>query len=69
MLEVKNIRKLILIFSKKIQVSVFDLKLNMYRVSYVGGGFGPVAEQLYTVLTRLQMGLIEDKMNWTVELN
>lgn len=38
------------------------------RVSY-GGGFGAVSQQLYTVLTRLQMGLIEDKMDWTVELN
>ncbi|XP_012079469.1 branched-chain amino acid aminotransferase 2, chloroplastic isoform X2 [Jatropha curcas] len=39
------------------------------RVSYVEGGFGAVSQQLYTVLTRLQMGLIEDKMDWTVELN
>ncbi|KAI4315108.1 hypothetical protein L6164_027954 [Bauhinia variegata] len=38
------------------------------RVSYGGSGFGAVAQQLYEVLTRLQMGLIEDKMNWTVEL-
>ncbi|OAY35649.1 branched-chain amino acid aminotransferase 2, chloroplastic isoform X2 [Manihot esculenta] len=39
------------------------------RVSYAeGGGFGAVSQQLYTVLTRLQMGLTEDKMNWTVEL-
>ncbi|KAG8641115.1 branched-chain amino acid aminotransferase 2, chloroplastic isoform X2 [Manihot esculenta] len=38
------------------------------RVSYGEGGFGAVSQQLYTVLTRLQMGLIEDKMNWTVEL-
>ncbi|WCJ32080.1 Branched-chain-amino-acid aminotransferase [Euphorbia peplus] len=38
------------------------------RVSYVDGGFGPVAEKLYSVLTRLQMGLIEDTMNWTMEL-
>ncbi|KAJ9177411.1 hypothetical protein P3X46_012633 [Hevea brasiliensis] len=39
------------------------------RVSYGEGGFGAVSQQLYTVLTRLQMGLIEDKMNWTAELN
>ncbi|XP_056161167.1 branched-chain amino acid aminotransferase 2, chloroplastic isoform X2 [Syzygium oleosum] len=38
------------------------------RVNYVEGGFGVVAQQLYSVLTRLQMGLIDDKMNWTVEL-
>ncbi|XP_050207213.1 branched-chain amino acid aminotransferase 2, chloroplastic-like isoform X2 [Mercurialis annua] len=37
------------------------------RVSY-GEGFGVVSEKLYTVLTRLQMGLTEDKLNWTVEL-
>lgn len=38
------------------------------RVSYVEGGFGPVSQQLYSTLTSLQMGLIEDKMNWTVKL-
>ncbi|XP_022751175.1 branched-chain amino acid aminotransferase 2, chloroplastic-like [Durio zibethinus] len=38
------------------------------RVSYGEDGFGTVSQQLYSVLTRLQMGLIEDKMNWTVEL-
>ncbi|XP_028764252.1 branched-chain amino acid aminotransferase 2, chloroplastic [Neltuma alba] len=38
------------------------------RVSYGDNGIGAVSQQLYTVLTRLQMGLIEDKMNWTVEL-
>ncbi|KAK7406414.1 hypothetical protein VNO78_08038 [Psophocarpus tetragonolobus] len=37
------------------------------RVAY-GDGIGVVAQQLYTVLTRLQMGLAEDEMNWTVEL-
>ncbi|MQL41604.1 branched chain amino acid aminotransferase, partial [Escherichia coli] len=37
------------------------------RVSY-GDGIGVVSQQLYTVLTRLQMGLVEDEMNWTVEL-
>ncbi|KAJ9170520.1 hypothetical protein P3X46_018622 [Hevea brasiliensis] len=39
------------------------------RVSYEEGGFGAVSQQLYTALTRLQMGLTEDKMNWTVGLN
>jgi branched-chain amino acid aminotransferase len=38
------------------------------RVSYRDGGIGVVSQQLYSVLTRLQMGLIEDKMDWTVEL-
>ncbi|KAG8478467.1 hypothetical protein CXB51_028374 [Gossypium anomalum] len=39
------------------------------RVSYGVDGFGAVAQQLYSVLTRLQMGLIDDKMDWTVELS
>ncbi|XVE86951.1 hypothetical protein DITRI_Ditri18aG0076600 [Diplodiscus trichospermus] len=39
------------------------------RVSYGVDGFGAVSQQLYCVLTRLQMGLIDDKMNWTVELS
>ncbi|KAF5454280.1 hypothetical protein F2P56_023957 [Juglans regia] len=38
------------------------------RVSYSDGGVGVVSQQLYSVLTRLQMGLIEDKMDWTVEV-
>ncbi|XP_021806102.1 branched-chain amino acid aminotransferase 2, chloroplastic isoform X2 [Prunus avium] len=38
------------------------------RVSYGEGGFGTVSEKLYSVLTRLQMGLTQDKMDWTVEL-
>lgn len=33
-----------------------------------GDGVGAVSQQLYTGLTRLQMGLAEDNMNWTVEL-
>ncbi|KAB2617655.1 branched-chain-amino-acid aminotransferase 3 [Pyrus ussuriensis x Pyrus communis] len=37
------------------------------RICY-GDGFGVVSEKLYSVLTRLQMGLSEDKMDWTVEL-
>ncbi|CAI0430607.1 unnamed protein product [Linum tenue] len=36
---------------------------------YGGGGVGAVSQKLYTVLTSLQMGLTEDKMNWTLELN
>lgn len=39
------------------------------RVSYLNGGVGVVSQQLYSVLTRLQMGLIEDEMGWTVELS
>ncbi|TXG59983.1 hypothetical protein EZV62_014556 [Acer yangbiense] len=39
------------------------------RVSYGEGGFGAVSQQLYSVLTNLQMGLVEDTMNWTLELN
>lgn len=39
------------------------------RVSYAEGGFGAVSQQLYSVLTQLQMGLIADKMNWTLELS
>ncbi|KAK2656743.1 hypothetical protein Ddye_009795 [Dipteronia dyeriana] len=39
------------------------------RVSYGEGCFGAVSQQLYSVLTSLQMGLIEDTMNWTLELN
>ncbi|KAF5738073.1 branched-chain-amino-acid aminotransferase 3 chloroplastic isoform X1 [Tripterygium wilfordii] len=38
------------------------------RVSY-GEGFGVVSQRLYHKLTRLQMGLIEDSMNWTLELS
>nr|AFK36918.1 unknown [Lotus japonicus] len=37
------------------------------RVSY-RDGVGAVSQQLHTALTRLQMGLAEDEMNWTVEL-
>ncbi|GMI68751.1 branched-chain aminotransferase 3 [Hibiscus trionum] len=39
------------------------------RVSYGIDGFGAVSQQLYSTLTQLQMGLIDDKMNWTVELS
>ncbi|XP_057482684.1 branched-chain amino acid aminotransferase 2, chloroplastic-like [Actinidia eriantha] len=39
------------------------------RVSYRNGGIGVVSQQLYSALTGLQMGLMEDKMDWIVELN
>ena len=42
--------------------------LILFRVSYRDGGIGTVSQQLYTALTRLQMGLTKDEMNWTVEL-
>ncbi|KAK6927883.1 Aminotransferase class IV [Dillenia turbinata] len=38
------------------------------RVTYGNNGVGIVSQQLYASLTRLQMGLTEDKMNWTMEL-
>ncbi|KAK4262442.1 hypothetical protein QN277_028001 [Acacia crassicarpa] len=47
---------------------VGSITYNDKRVSYGDNGVGPVSQQLYSVLTRMQMGLIEDKMNWTVEL-
>ncbi|XP_057491667.1 branched-chain amino acid aminotransferase 2, chloroplastic-like [Actinidia eriantha] len=39
------------------------------RVSYRNGGIGVVSQQLYSALTGLQMGLMEDTMDWIVELN
>jgi branched-chain amino acid aminotransferase len=39
------------------------------RISYRNSGIGVVSQQLYSALTRLQMGLTEDKMDWVVELN
>ncbi|CAN1342934.1 Branched-chain amino acid aminotransferase 2, chloroplastic [Linum perenne] len=36
---------------------------------YKNGNVGAVSQQLYNVLTSLQMGLTEDKMNWTMELH
>ncbi|XP_070052043.1 branched-chain amino acid aminotransferase 2, chloroplastic [Nicotiana tabacum] len=38
------------------------------RVTYGNNGVGLVSQQLYSALTRLQMGLTEDKMGWIVEL-
>ncbi|XP_015890444.3 branched-chain amino acid aminotransferase 2, chloroplastic-like isoform X2 [Ziziphus jujuba] len=38
------------------------------RVSYGNDGIGVVSQQLYSGLTRLQMGITEDTMNWTLEL-
>ncbi|KAJ9546866.1 hypothetical protein OSB04_019409 [Centaurea solstitialis] len=37
-------------------------------VSYGSSGVGLVSQQLYTALTRLQMGLSEDKMGWVLEI-
>lgn len=39
------------------------------RVNYGNEGVGVVSQQLYSALTTLQMGLVEDKMGWTVELD
>uniref|UniRef100_J3LJ22 Branched-chain-amino-acid aminotransferase n=2 Tax=Oryza brachyantha TaxID=4533 RepID=J3LJ22_ORYBR len=39
------------------------------RVEYGNQGVGVVSQQLYTSLTSLQMGHVEDCMGWTVELN
>ncbi|KAI9074580.1 hypothetical protein K1719_043421 [Acacia pycnantha] len=38
------------------------------RVTYGEGGVGVVSQQLYSVVTKLQMGLIEDNNKWTLEL-
>lgn len=38
------------------------------RVTYGSSGVGVVSQQLYSGLTRLQMGLADDKMGWTVKL-
>lgn len=38
------------------------------RHTYGDGKVGAVAQQLYTALTRLQMGLAEDKMGWIHQL-
>ncbi|KAG9440041.1 hypothetical protein H6P81_020206 [Aristolochia fimbriata] len=38
------------------------------RVSYGNKGVGVVSQKLYTALTSLQKGLVEDKMGWTMEL-
>nr|CAB3502290.1 unnamed protein product [Digitaria exilis] len=39
------------------------------RVEYGNQGVGVVSQQLYKSLTSLQMGLVEDCMGWTVQLN
>uniref|UniRef100_A0ACD5TIL2 Uncharacterized protein n=1 Tax=Avena sativa TaxID=4498 RepID=A0ACD5TIL2_AVESA len=40
------------------------------RIEYAGNhGVGAVSQQLYTSLTSLQMGQVEDSMGWTVQLN
>ncbi|KAM7516411.1 hypothetical protein LguiA_005994 [Lonicera macranthoides] len=38
------------------------------RVTYGNSGVGVVSQKLHLALTRLQMGLTEDTMGWTVEL-
>ncbi|XP_068656096.1 branched-chain amino acid aminotransferase 2, chloroplastic-like [Aristolochia californica] len=38
------------------------------RVSYGNKGVGIVSQKLYSALTSLQMGQVEDKMGWTTEL-
>ncbi|KAF5189194.1 Branched-chain-amino-acid aminotransferase [Thalictrum thalictroides] len=39
------------------------------RITFGDNGVGVVAQQLYSSLTSLQMGLTEDRMGWTVALN
>ncbi|KAM3409609.1 hypothetical protein ACQJBY_002102 [Aegilops geniculata] len=40
------------------------------RIEYAGNqGVGAVSRQLYTSLTSLQMGQVEDPIGWTVQLN
>ncbi|XP_020093862.1 branched-chain-amino-acid aminotransferase 3, chloroplastic-like isoform X4 [Ananas comosus] len=39
------------------------------RMDYGNQGVGVVAQQLYSSLTSLQMGLVEDTMGWTLKLN
>ncbi|CAM8894421.1 unnamed protein product [Rhodiola kirilowii] len=38
------------------------------RYTYKDGGTGIITQQLYSDLTRLQMGVTEDRMKWTMEL-
>nr|GEW43095.1 branched-chain-amino-acid aminotransferase 3, chloroplastic [Tanacetum cinerariifolium] len=38
------------------------------RVTYGNSGVRVMSHQLYSGLTRLQMGLVDDKMGWTVKL-
>nr|CAD1844815.1 unnamed protein product [Ananas comosus var. bracteatus] len=39
------------------------------RVAYGNCGVGVVSKQLYSIITSLQMGLVEDTMGWTVRLD
>ncbi|WOL03067.1 branched-chain-amino-acid aminotransferase 3, chloroplastic-like [Canna indica] len=39
------------------------------RVEYESKGVGAVSREVYSALTRLQMGLAEDKMGWTMQIN
>ena len=38
------------------------------RCQFGDGKCGPVLEELYAQLTGLQMGQIEDKLGWTVQI-
>ncbi|CAA6663021.1 unnamed protein product [Spirodela intermedia] len=39
------------------------------RVEYKNNGIGKVSQQLYSALTRLQMGLADDNLGWTLSLD
>lgn len=52
----------------KVNQTAVNCNIFFFRVTYRDDGIGVVSQQLYSVLTRLQMGLIEDKKDWTVEL-
>nr|CAD1844762.1 unnamed protein product [Ananas comosus var. bracteatus] len=41
----------------------------LHRVAYGNCGVGVVSKQLYSIITSLQMGLVEDTMGWTVRLD
>lgn len=50
---------------------IVTLKYMMYaicRTSFGNEKVGRVAQQLYTALTRLQMGIEDDNMGWIVKL-
>ncbi|KAF8404819.1 hypothetical protein HHK36_009709 [Tetracentron sinense] len=49
-------------------VDHIHLNFHFCRVAYGDNGIGVVSQQLYSMLTSLQMGLTEDKMGWTLEL-
>lgn len=45
-----------------------DNGLSMSRVEY-RSGVEAISQQMYSALTSIQMGLVEDTMGWTVELD